>query len=77
MSALKSPVYEVQTHFTYGWENVWRDTSAAGVESPTRFPDEQEALDAIHEFFADLGVAGMAQLYDLEDYRVREVSNES
>lgn len=73
MSALKPPVYEVQTQFTYGWENVWTDTSAEGVESPTRFADEQEAEDAILEFFADLGRAGMAQSYDLEDYRVRTV----
>ncbi len=58
--------YEVQTRFVYGWDAVW-----SVDEAPETFDTEQEAEDAITEFFADLGASGMAQLYDREDYRVR------
>ena len=60
--------FEVQTRFIYGWENCWSID-----DEPDYYDTEQEAEDAINEFFADLGRSGMAQLYDREDYRVRKV----
>ncbi len=68
--------YEVQTRFLYGWENVWQEEGNDGSVRDTRFDSEQDAQDAISEFFADLGRAGMTQSYDIEDYRVQEVSHE-
>ena len=59
--------YEVQTDcWADGWVNCW---SSDG--EPEYFDTEQEAEDAICEFFADLSRSGMAQGYDKEDYRVR------
>ena len=80
--------FEVQT-FTLldGWTNCWTDTTeeegfdANGsyvtewVERPALFSSREEAEAAIHEFFADLGRAGMAQSYSIEDYRVVELTN--
>jgi hypothetical protein len=60
--------YEVQTRFLYGWDACWSVDDA-----PETFDTEQQADDAITEFFADLGRAGMAQLYDRGDYRVARV----
>ena len=61
--------YEVQTYTLFGWTNTWSED-----EEPQLFETRQEADDAILEFFADLGAAGMAQNYDLEDYRVWRVT---
>ncbi len=68
--------YEVQTRLTSGWENVWQEEGNDGTYREQQFDSEQDALDAISEFFADLGTAGMTQSYDLEDYRVHEVPHE-
>jgi hypothetical protein len=65
--------YEVQTKFIYGWENVWSIEDEEGVVTSSTFKTEQEAEDAICEFFADLAAAGMHQLYDKADYRVRKI----
>ena len=62
--------YEVQTCLGNGWENVWTEEGNDGRERLLKFDEEQEAQDAIYEFFADLGRAGMAGGYLLEDYRV-------
>ena len=51
--------FEVQTRFFIGWENCWSED-----EKPMTFATEQEAEDAICEFFADLGAAGI-QFKDL------------
>ena len=62
--------FEVQTYtLCDGWINCWTIED----DKPEYFDTEQEAEDAICEFFADLGRAGMAQAYDKEDYRVREM----
>ena len=64
-------LFEVQTYFGYsGWENCWQED-----DEPQYFVTEQEALDAISEFFADLHRAGMAYQYDKDEYRVVEVDN--
>ena len=62
----KQPRYEVQTHtLCDGWINCWT------IEDNTEyFATEQEAQDAIYEFFADLSRAGLSAAYRLEDYRV-------
>ena len=61
-------MWEVQTKFLWGWENCW------SIDEESDYYDtEEEAEDAIKEFFADLTRAGMAQLYSLDDYRVRKV----
>ena len=62
--------YEVQTQFTYGWENVWSED-----DKLLYFITEQEAEDAISEFFADLSRAGITQSYDREEYRVVQVTD--
>lgn len=67
-------MFEVQTYtICDGWTNCWSEEGSDGVERPVTFDTEQEAEDAILEFFADLGRAGMAQQYDMEDYRVQKV----
>ena len=63
--------YEVQTRFTYGWENCWSIEDNKSEYFETR----QEAEDAILEFFADLGRSGIRQLYSLDEYRVVLVDN--
>jgi len=63
-------LFEVQTYtLCDGWVNCWTIED----EKKEYFDTEQEAEDAICEFFADLGRAGMAQAYDKEEYRVRKV----
>ncbi len=68
--------YEVQTYFWLGgtWENVWSAEGPDGLARSITYDSRQEAEDAISEFFADLGRAGMAQSYNLEDYRVERVT---
>lgn len=63
-------MWEVQTKFSYGWENCWQED-----DEPQYFDTEQEAEAAIYEFFADLSRAGMIQSYSLEDYRVERVKD--
>jgi len=63
--------FEVQTRtICDGWTNCWTED-----ELSLTFDTEQEALDAISEFFADLSRAGMSQSYDLEDYRVAKIQD--
>jgi len=62
--------YEVQTRFTYGWDNCW-----SVDDEPDYYETRQEAEDAILEFFADLSRSGIRQLYSLDDYRVAFVDN--
>jgi hypothetical protein len=62
---MPSHKFEVQTHMFGGWENCW-----AVDGEPEYFDTEQEALDEIDEFFADLQRAGMSHHYDPDDYRV-------
>ena len=71
-------LYEVQTHTVCdGWINCWTwvDTDCDDVETPQTFETYEEAEAAIYEFFADLARAGMASMYDLDDYRVVELTN--
>ena len=68
--------YEVQTRFSYGWENIWSEEGNDGTARDQQFDSEQEAQDAINELFADLGRAGMVRGYDREDYRVMEINHE-
>jgi len=58
--------FEVQTNFCGRWENCWQED-----DEDQYFDTHDEAMAAIYEFFADLSRAGMAQAYDLSDYRVR------
>jgi len=58
-------MFEVQTWFSYGWDNCW---SVDG--DPCVYVTEREAEAAIDEFFEDLSRAGMDHLYSREDYRV-------
>jgi len=65
-------MFEVQTRLSYGWENCWTESDPElNAEYPQTFDTHDEAMTAIYEFFADLSRAGMAQEYDLSDYRVR------
>ena len=69
-------IYEVQTRFIYGWENVWsieEEDEQGHVTCLQLFDTHDEAMAAIYEFFADLHRAGIAQLYQMEDYRVRQI----
>lgn len=58
-------MFEVQTRMFNHWENCWKDDG-----DPCVYVTEREGEAAIDEFFEDLSRAGMAQLYDREDYRV-------
>lgn len=58
-------MFEVQTRIGNGWENCWHED-----DEPQYFNTHDDAMAAIYEFFADLSRAGMAQSYQLEDYRV-------
>lgn len=58
-------MFEVQTRFSYGWDNCW-----SVDEEPDVYATEWEAEAAIDEFFEDLSCAGMDHLYSREDYRV-------
>jgi len=58
-------MFEVQTNFMGRWENCWTED-----DEPQYFDTHDLAMAAIYEFFADLSRAGMAQSYQLEDYRV-------
>jgi hypothetical protein len=64
------PKWEVQTSFSYGWDNCW---SLDG--EPWLFDSWQEAFEELLEFFEDLNQAGMISNYSLTDYRIVELTN--
>ena len=72
-TSMSSKKFEVQTRFTYGWENCWTEEGNDGTERPQYYDSVEEATQAIDEFFDDLERAVMAEGYSREDYRVREV----
>jgi hypothetical protein len=62
--------FEVQTlTICDGWINTWTSD-----DEPQYFETEAEAFHAIGEFFEDLARANMAEDYDVEDYRVVEIT---
>jgi len=61
--------FEVQTYFHGYWENCWTVD-----DEPQYYDTHDEAMADIYEFFADLSRAGIAQSYQLEDYRVVPVA---
>lgn len=66
--------YEVQTYTVCdGWINCWTDTKDE-EEVPATFETHDLAQAAIYEFFADLARGGMAQMYDMDQYRVQPVA---
>ena len=66
-------MFEVQTAIGNDWENVWSEGLDDGSEQTQYYDTHDDAMAAIHEFFADLYRVGMAHGYQLEDYRVRPV----
>lgn len=65
----KTGLWEVQTCFTYGWENCWKDDN----EIPTYFATEKEAQDYLAEYIADMQEAvrnGDISDFDPDDYRI-------
>jgi hypothetical protein len=69
-------IFEVQTRFIGHWENCWTEEGNDGTERPQVFETRDEAEDAINEFFADLGRAGMANSYCRNDYRVVQITEQ-
>ena len=62
--------YEVQTKFTYGFENVWHDEDG----KLEYFDSYQEAEKEIREFVDDWNKHCEKDCeYEYEDYRVMEV----
>ena len=62
--------FEVETLFSYGWENCWEEEVNNDEYQPQQFRTQQQAKDAIDSFFADLRRARMDHNYDRNEYRV-------
>lgn len=66
--------WEVQTKFTYGWENCWANDDG----SPILFSSKIEAELELSIFLKDLDQAfelfNVDHKYLAQDYRVREVT---
>jgi len=65
-------MFEIQTQFLYGWENVWE------CEGKLEFFDTyQDAQNALDDFFeeveADYFNGYIEDKYDRKDYRIVEV----
>lgn len=68
--------FEVQTGFTYGWDNSWTDTDENGVETPTTFETRAEALAEIDDTISSirdaiaLGFMTPSDMSSRNNYRV-------
>lgn len=60
---------ETQTYCD-GWVNTWTEED----DSPWTFETPEEAFTALAEFFEGLRAANMVDQYDVEDYRVVEIT---
>ena|GEM_PF-6456909 len=63
--------WAIETRFTYGWENVFRED-----EKLVTFPNFEAAEDALDDHLADLHDAFLRREiedYSAGDYRIREV----
>ena len=59
--------YEVQTKFTYGWENVWHDEDG----NLEYFDTKKEAMEALKENVDDWNNdPNTTERYSYDDYRV-------
>jgi len=60
-------MFEVQTRFTYGWDNVWTDETGAMLRFKTRAKAQSE-IDDVLECVTEAGMD-----YTAADYRIVEV----
>lgn len=61
--------YEVQTLFTYGWENCWTECDTG---TPLQFDTREAAQAEIDDVLTEGEAAGMD--YSADDFRIIEVA---
>ena len=59
--------YEVQTRFTYGWENVWMDDDNKPIVFKTKKEAKSELKDHVDSWNNDLNTTSK---YSYDDYRI-------
>ena len=59
--------YEVQTRFTYGWENVWMDDDNKPIVFKTKKEAKSELKDNVDSWNNDLNTTSK---YSYDDYRI-------
>jgi hypothetical protein len=77
--------WEVQTLFSYGWdnvwENVWNDYDDDNNTTPVTFDSPEEAQAELDDMFNDVAEAvargDMDTMYDRDDYRIVPVGTPS
>tara|TARA_R110002124_G_C8546122_1_gene478811 strand:- start:190 stop:417 length:228 start_codon:yes stop_codon:yes gene_type:complete len=59
--------YEVQTRFTYGWENVWMDDDNKPIVFKTKKEAKSELKDNVDSWNNDPNTTSK---YSYDDYRI-------
>ena len=66
-------VYEIQTRFTYGWENAHHDEDERLIYYDTKEAAHKEIDDLIESTVEAVAMGNMTEPYDPDDYQVVEV----
>lgn len=65
--------FEVQTLFSYGWDNCWTDEDGQLVYFDSAADAQHEIDELISDVKAAVEGGDMSDEYDPEDYRIMEV----